>query len=433
MEPPIEELQLKRDVYGTQLKRAADLVRNDELAGWDLAVLSMKRMVLDKAWEAFQLAHVTLMAHPGLSPEQLQLFDEEAVAVARLYSRPRALLDTHADVLKAEQGVQPARASEITIPTFSGRYREWTTWRAQFVAKVMSTNLPVGDKIDLLLNALSGEARLCAGQAERRDAEEFKRIWQKLETTYDNKYQIIVGHISAIMDLPRITSPSAKMMRNLVDTCDQELGALERFGYDTKEWSPVIAVMLLRKLDQTTLSVWEMDREPTEPPSWQDVRGFLIKRAIAIRNLRLASTQVDTHARANNGDRHEGGSSRSSRNQPGPSYDRDSYNHFKRSRTETEIVPKERSGPPPPPCFACGGVHFPWFCRKIKDMSFEGRIKFVADKRVCPCCLLEKHASSDCPRPGCPRCDNAKHNRVLCPKTLVVRPSRAHSKFSNKQ
>lgn len=323
-----------------------------------LAVLSMKRMVLDKAWEAYQMAHVTLMGHPGLSSDQLTSFDEEAVAVARLYSRPRALLDTHADVLKAEQVSRPARASEITIPTFSGSYREWTTWRAQFVAKVKSTNLPADDKIDLLLNALSGEARLCAGQAERRDAEEFKRIWQKLETTYDNKYQIIVGQISAIMDLPRINQPSAKMMRNLVDTCDQEFGALERFGYDTKEWSPVISVMLLRKLDQVTLSVWEMDREPTEPPAWQDVRGFLIKRAIALQNLKLASTQVDTHDRVSVGDRHEGGSSRNNRHQQGPSHDtsRDSNGYFKRSRADLENEPKVRSGPPPPPCFVCGDV-----------------------------------------------------------------------------
>lgn len=69
------------------------------------------------------------------------------------------------------------------------------------------------------------------------------------------------------MDLPRINEPSAKMMRSLVDTSDQKLSALERFGYDTKEWCPVIAVMLFRKLDQVTLSVWEMDREPPEPPA----------------------------------------------------------------------------------------------------------------------------------------------------------------------
>lgn len=124
------ELKQKRDAYGMQLHRAADLVRTEKLPDLDLAVLSMKRVELDKASDAYQLAQMNLMAHPGLSVVQLKLFDDEAVAVARLYSRPRALLDTHADVLRAEQGNQPARASDIAIPKLSARYREWNTWRA---------------------------------------------------------------------------------------------------------------------------------------------------------------------------------------------------------------------------------------------------------------------------------------------------------------
>lgn len=103
------------------------------------------------------------------------------------------------------------------------------------------------------------------------------------------------------------------------------LGALERFGYNTEELSPVIVVMLFRKLDQATLVVWENDKEPTVRPALQDVRAFLIKRA---------STQGDSHARIDFDARQERGSSRPNHYYVEPSHDhsRDLNGNFKRSR-----------------------------------------------------------------------------------------------------
>lgn len=425
MDAAVAELKKIRDDFALQINRAEALVQVPAIKEWDLAVLSMKRMVLDKAWQRYQEAHVELISHPLVNDELSAEFDKDAVAIARLYSKPRALLDTHADALKVGAHRPPAKASEISVPKFNGDYRNWITWRAQFVAKVMSVELSAGDKVDLLLDALTGEARQCAGDPERRDLEDLQRMWAKLETTYDNKYQIIVGHISAILDLPRIVESSPKMMRNMIDVCDQEMRALQRFDYNTDEWSPVIAVILLRKLDQSTLAVWEMDRVPAEPPALKELFPFLEKRILALRNLKLATMQVDNHARERPGARHEERTSYTHRHESSRRTEAagNSSNQHKRSRSEARAGHQQREGPPPPVCFVCNfGNHFPWFCKKFQNMTMEQRIAEVTKKRQCPCCLVAKHLSDQCTNAGCQLCDNAKHNRILCPKAQAIRP-----------
>lgn len=54
---------------------------------------------------------------------------------------------------------------------------------------MLDTQLDASDKISLLLGTLAKEAASCAGRAERLDQMELQRIWNKLEKTYDNKYQ----------------------------------------------------------------------------------------------------------------------------------------------------------------------------------------------------------------------------------------------------
>lgn len=437
MAQTVDELKVAREKVLTQLTRAGSTIKLPEVESWDKAVLSLKRGILEKAWEEYQVAHTALMSHPDTTNDQLSEFDAQAVAAARVYSQPRALIDVHLAAIQGLASTSICRPSEISVPIFNGAYTSWVPWRSEFLSKVKNAVLPPGDKIDLLRSALAGEARGRIGEPDRRDAAEFEAMWQLLESTYDHQYQIIVGHINTIMDLKPMPMASATDMRKIIDVLDRELRALQRFEYDTDGWSPLLAVMVLRKLDRATLEEWEKERVPTDKPVLADLKKFMEKRILMIRNLEFScrndedarsviearQSRAQTHETRNVNSRHHSA--------PNPfahqTIEReDGKRSWKRSRPVEErinIQPNAALAVQLPVCKLCEkGPHHLWFCKKFKAWSLAERLQYVENRHLCPCCLVsDKHTSAICPAPGCPRCDNNKHNRVLCPKAAVFR------------
>lgn len=246
------------------------------------AMVTMKRSELDDLWNQYQETTAALLASVDLDDaESLARDDDENMDLANLYYVGAEVLNRRMAKLKAARA-RPATVKpfEIVLPKFVGRYTSWISWRSQFVSKVKDSELAAADKIDLLLSALSGEACQCTGETEHRDGKDLC-MWAKLEAIYDNKY------------LPIMTSPSPDTLRKIVDTVEQELYSLERFDYMTDSWDPLVAVIILRKLDPLTIGVWEMDRDPVKPPSLKDVLPFLEKRILAIRNLKVMHVQPE--------------------------------------------------------------------------------------------------------------------------------------------
>lgn len=310
------------------------------------------------------------------------------------------------------------KPSEISVPKFSGAYKNWVAWRSQFHAKVASISLPPADKIDLLLKALSGEALQCVGHPERRDAEDFDRMWAKLEGVYDNRYQIVVSHISTILNLPRIVQPSPTMMRHMIDVTDQELRALDRFDYDSDSWSPMVAVVLMRKSDQATLAVWEMKREPATPPTLEELVRFLERRILAMRNVKMSGIEADMNrdAIASTSSGHMSISDEQKRSQ---AFSQASNGSIKRGYSHLNEDPhkaEQDRSVEVPPCVVCKKTHYLWFCHKFKGWRLDDRVKFLERQKICPCCLNAKHTSNTCTARSCDRCDGAKHNQAICPK-----------------
>lgn len=307
-------------------------------------------MSLDAVWHAFQQAYTNAVGVPGIDDAEAAQLEQQAVEATDNFARFRALLDERAAQLVKQPGdQQPAKVGDISVPKFDGTYTDWISWRAQFKSKVIATGLSADSKIDLLLGALEKEARQCAGDTEHRDIEDFERIWKKLELTYDNKYQIVTAHVNRILDLPSSVEPSSIKMRLLIDTVDQELRSLKRFEYNTDSWSPLVAVLLLRKLDRQTLSVWEMDRDAAKPPTIEELFPFLERRILALRNLNSAAASF----RGENGETESRKRLQSAIVVPP-----------KRQRRDAR--PEEASTAPE--CPECKPArHYLWFCREFRS------------------------------------------------------------------
>lgn len=426
-----QDLLKDRERASWLLARIIKTLHVAQLSNYNEAVVAMKRSELDALWERYQKSTASLLAYADLADAQaLAAEDAEKEYVANLYHEGTELLNGRWDAIKATRARPLAvKPSEIVLPSFGGKYTSWVNWRSQFVTKVKDTQLSAGEKIDLLLKALTGEARQCAGETEHRDETDFNRMWAKLEATYDNKYQIVTEHIGKLLDLPALTNPAPDKLRRIVDTVEQELRSLERFGYRTEEWDPLVAVIVLRKLDALTIGIWEMDRDPGKPPSLKMLLPFMEKRILAIRNLNVMHSQTSSTTRApgvftthnhypstSQGHRNPFANKRTAAN------DENSY-HGKRDRApySSGAVKKESAGADPPLCQECKIPHFLWHCKVFKGWPLDRRVNKVAEWGICPCCLIGVHRAATCSASGCKRCDMAKHNNMLCPRHLVFR------------
>lgn len=435
-----EELQViraeRQRVYDNMVQ-VAETVTAQSVVAWDEIVVNMVQGELNRHWAQYLTENGRLI--DALTESELQReVRQEAIGVASEFGKVRTLLDDRFQQLQSQKGRMAPKPSEINLPKFDGAYTAWVAWRAQFVNKVKDTALPADAKIDLLLSSLTGEARQCAGESERRDQVDFDRMWAKLDTTYDNRYQIVSQHINKLLDLPVTNSNPAQTMRLIIDTVEQELRSLHRFGYLTDGWDPLIAVLMLRKLDSLTLSIWEMDRDPAKAPSKDDVIRFIEKRILALRNLRATQSTTDRVASQPhnpNWSQHNNHKNRRHDIQlPAQSvvstsnpfanrcHDNQSSRDAKRPRQSNhDSKPSHTDLRIQPTCPECNKPHFMWFCPAFKSWDLEKRMKEVAKWKLCPCCLIDRHLSSECREKGCPRCNNDKHNNMLCPKSYVYK------------
>ncbi|KAJ8957047.1 hypothetical protein NQ314_006607 [Rhamnusium bicolor] len=69
------------------------------------------------------------------------------------------------------------------------------------------------------------------------------------------------------------------------DTFNENLSALTTLGYNTDNWDFILMNMLLDRLDQNTLTAFEMHHACTSVPTYKDVREFLLKHCTALESI----------------------------------------------------------------------------------------------------------------------------------------------------
>lgn len=206
---------------------------------------------------------------------------------------------------------------------------------------------------------------------------------------------------------------SADRLRSMVDITDEQLRMLQRFNIDTKQWSSIVCVILLNKLDAETRNQWETKAGLPEMPDFAALSAFLEQRILAIRNVEQSGQhqqlQPSGSGRAQSGKANK--PYESGRFQP---YNRDVRKHS----AENSGNGKGEQRSQQPPCPKCGPNvhHFLWKCDSFKQWAPARQEEELAKWGVCKICLVAKHAAEECTRGACPVCKTGKHNSVICPK-----------------
>lgn len=405
------------DRLGMQMQRIWEQSSSDNIHQWSAAFVKMKIVLLATYWNEYQRQQSALMLEFSDDDDQLRYMESTTHMAAEVYENTLELLDNRLKDMATPvfpPPLPPPKPSEIVLQKFDGDYTTWSAWRSQFVSRVYDTTLPIHSKLDLLFSALTGEAKLCAGIVDGRDEADLHRVWAKLSQVYDNKYQLVGAHCGSILDLPVLTKADPAAIRRMVDVFEKETDALKRFDFDVDAWSPFLAVIMLRKLDDQTRSDWEMSRDVSQVQSLFKVTAFLEKKIQALRN-RTAATENKKEVNVE-----LSGSFKRSHDDSNNHRHKKDKRHKPNNHLNSEVKSAQQSEKPL--CNLCKDKnHYLWQCAPFRALGLSERVERVNSWKMCPCCLVKKHSSESCEASGCSRCNGAKHNNMLCPKYTVFR------------
>lgn len=209
-------------------------------------------------------------------------------------------------------------------------------------------------------------------------------------------------------------------MRAMIDTTDGHLRMLQRFDINTDQWSAIVCVLLLDKLDPETRAQWETKEKLPQIPDLKELFTHMEQRILAIRNME----QTARHYGQASGKIHPGKSGKATtteanRYQP---YDRE-----RKGITNGSQLAKPKERPTAPDCPKCGNhvKHFLWHCDGFKALSSAEQLAQLSKWNICEVCLIAKHKAADCTKGICPICKTARHNSLVCPQRVAKQVNHA--------
>ncbi|CAH2092544.1 unnamed protein product [Euphydryas editha] len=194
---------------------------------------------------------------------------------------------------------------KISIPTFSGKYTEWITFRDLFVSMIHNnTSLDNVQKLQYLKGFLTGEAEQLIRYIPVSDAN-YEQCWKMLEKRYSNKKYLSNCILKRLLSQRNATSESASFLKELIDTSSDCLNALTNLGINVSTWDIIVIHLLSIKLDSESRKQWELNVTMNVPsdslPTFSQFKDFLTSRYRALEFIepKHVNKQINSNIKSN--------------------------------------------------------------------------------------------------------------------------------------
>lgn len=383
--------------------------------------LNTRYQMLESLWEQFSLTHTQIVL--DTEPETLQ---ESAYVSNEVYNKTEELYIDYSFEIKSalsalegrsstgcettKTGAEPStsniRLPKITIPVFSGKYSEWTTFYDLF-RSLIHNNKSLDDvqKLHYLKGHLVGEAeQLVRHISVTKD--NYRICWEQLEKRYNNKKYLANLILKRLMSQRNLTSESANGIKELLDTTNECLHALENIGVNVSSWDIIIIHIICLKLDPETRKQWELKcSELSEDlPTLPQFYGFLETRFRALEFVEPKTFKGTSNSFSN----------KSSSN---------CFNKGSNAPTNPKIHHVTAQS-----CMYCSEDHKICNCKSFAKIDTDARRDFVQSNRLCFNCLGVNHSVFACRQSTRCRICQKKHHSLLHPRNTT---SATDSQVSN--
>ncbi|XP_045781190.1 uncharacterized protein LOC123878141 [Maniola jurtina] len=286
------------------------------------------------------------------------------------------------------------RLPKISLPSFDGeKMTQWLEFRDTYLSLIHSNNnLGNINKFHYLRAALKGSALTVIKNLEFT-SKNYEVAWQLLSSRYDNERLLVNIHVNSLLNFSTMTKESGKSLRNLVDTINRNLCALNTLGQPTDHWDTLVIHLMSRKLDSVTFREWEEHRNSiTTSPTLKQFIDFLIGRADLLDTIQLEETQRQSTSQTNQ-------NTQFTQNK-----------HITQSKNTS--LNKEKITLKTNACPLCTQNHFLFSCSEFRKLSVDERLEKMKNFSVCKNCLRPGHKDSQCRLTHCKYC-SLKHSTLL--------------------
>ncbi|XP_022832838.1 uncharacterized protein LOC111360825 [Spodoptera litura] len=287
---------------------------------------------------------------------------------------------------------------KITIPTFSGKYSEWTTFHDLFISLVHNNkSLDNVQKLHYLKSHLTGEAEQLIRHTPITDAN-YSECWSHLEKRYANKKYLTNCILKRLFGQKRLIVESATSLKELLDTTSDCLSALKNLNIDVSTWDVIIIHIVTFKLDNETRKQWELSisndsNSSNELPTFDQFKTFIEGRFRALECIE--PRKVMAHQ----------------------------VNHSSHIHNSKAMLATKSSNIR---CEYCSEPHKLCFCKQFAKQSTDGRREFVAKNKICFNCLGGNHTVYDCKKQTFCRVCKKRHHSLLHPNREPPADSDGH-------
>jgi hypothetical protein len=158
-------------------------------------------------------------------------------------------------------------------------------------------NLNNCQRLQYLKSVLRNEALRAIESLPITD-ENYTIAWEAFEKRFKNTRLIVEDHVLAILNAAPILKTSSTMLRELLDTVNTNMAALESLNIPVASWDAVIVLIIFQKLDYSTKCEWQMTLD-NSIPTYKNLIQFLEKRCTVLEALNATSSDKQNNSKTN--------------------------------------------------------------------------------------------------------------------------------------
>lgn len=291
---------------------------------------------------------------------------------------------------------------KLQLPEFNGKLSDWKRFIALFDRMVHNNSkVDNGIKIEYLKTCVKGQAARIINHIDP-NPDNYATCYELLRKRFDNKREILGALIDNILQLPKIRSENADMLKSMHDTVYESIMSIKNIGVSTDNWDALLCHFLTRKLDSNTLIHYECQLEDVREP--QPLGGLLKYLENRFMALQSAKTRGESHY-----DNYKNQSNNSKQERGENQYEnhRNQSNNFKQEREERGKQEKQLK------CLFCNNGHVVSKCESFLKKRVEDRIDWIRNKQLCLNCFSGMHKTHDCKSKFSCRTCSKRHNGIL--------------------
>ena len=192
------------------------------------------------------------------------------------------MLGGSSSVQLVEKRTTPRKLPAISLPQFSGKYSDWSSFKDMFLAFIKhDTDLQEVERL-FLLSCLSGEPANLLKNIPVTD-DNYTPAWARLQAHYENRRALINLGINSFFDLSPVKCESPTALKTLGDGTTEVIETLRNLERPGNQISDLFVNLTVRRRDASIRRDWELSlsvtplrRQPGSSwiPSWNPVQRY---------------------------------------------------------------------------------------------------------------------------------------------------------------